>query len=77
MGVLFPCYDEGKGGYMDEEAFKTSAEIAAANEKLKEDIAIGQQIRKNVEEWSKTRSVSLAFETMELLVKIIPKKEEE
>lgn len=60
-----------------DEATKTSAEIAAANEKLKEDIAIGQQIRKNTEEWSKTRSVSLAFETMELLVKIIPKKEEE
>lgn len=76
MGVLFPCYDEGKGGYMDE-AIKTSAEIAAANEKLKEEIAIGQQIRKNTEEWSKTRSVSLAFETMELLVKIVPKKEEE
>ena len=61
---------------MDEE-IKTSAEIAAANEKLKEDIAIGQQIRKNTEEWRKTKSVSLAGETMELLDKIVPKKEEE
>lgn len=76
MGVLFPCYDERKGGYMNE-AIKTSVEIDALNEKLKEEIAIGQQIRKNTEEWCKTKSVSLAFETMELLVKIIPKKEEE
>lgn len=66
MGVLFPCYDEGKGGYMDE-----------ANKKLKEDIAIAQQIRKNAEEWRKTKSVSLASETMDLLVKIVPEKEEE
>lgn len=64
-----------------DEAIKTNAEMAAVNEelnkKLKEEIAIGQQIRKNTEEWCKTKSVSLAFETMELLVKIIPKKEEE
>lgn len=66
MGVLFPCYDEEKGGYMDE-----------ANKKLKEDIAIAQQIRKNAEEWRKTKSVSLASETMDLLIKIVPEKEEE
>lgn len=60
-----------------DEAIKTSAEIDAANEKLKEDIAIAQQIRKNAEEWRKTKSVSLASETMDLLVKIVPEKEEE
>ncbi len=60
-----------------DEAIKTSAEIAAVNEKLREDIAIGQQIRKNVEEWRKTKSVSLASDTMGLLVKIVPEKEEE
>lgn len=66
MGVLFLWYSNGKGGYMDE-----------ANKKLKEDIAIAQQIRKNAEEWRKTKSVSLASETMDLLIKIVPEKEKE
>ena len=40
-----------------------------------DDDAVFKQIRENVREWRKTKSVSLAGETMELLDKIIPEKE--
>lgn len=44
---------------------------------FKEQLAISRKIRENTREWKKTKSVSLAFETMELLSKIVPEKEQD
>lgn len=42
----------------------------ANKKKIDEEIAVSNQIRDNAIEWEKTKSISLATTTMELLIKL-------
>ena len=62
MTPYFLCYTLEKGGLMTEEEVK---------EQIEKELEISNKIKDNTAEWKRTKSISVATSTMELLVEIL------